>query len=102
MNAKLEGLAKQAAEVLSEHIKEREEEILEAWKGVVSQASDDDKTPILRLGFSIALDLDGNKATYTLGFSVRRTIETAAEIPDPNQTEFGEITDAKGAKSRRN
>lgn len=102
MNPKLQGLAQQAAEIIAAHIKEKEDEILEAWAGVSAQASEDEKTPVLRLGFSIALDLDANKACYKTSFAVRRTIETAAEIPDPNQTEFEAVKGVKGAAGRRN
>ncbi|TXH52720.1 MAG: hypothetical protein E6Q97_14985 [Desulfurellales bacterium] len=49
MNPKLQGLAQQAAEIFATHIKEKEEEILEAWAGVSAQASEDEKTPVLRL-----------------------------------------------------
>lgn len=34
--------------------------------------------------------------------AARRTIETAAEIPDPNQTEFDAVKGVKGAAGMRN
>lgn len=90
MNAKLEAIAEQAAERLKALIKDGEKNILEAWSAAEEEALLNEAKPTFRLGFTIALDLDADKATYTLGFSIRHKLEINSPIPDPNQMELVE------------
>lgn len=89
MNAKLDAVASQAADMLASAIRERNQDILDAWEDVTKEAHESDKEAILSLSYGIKLDLVHNRITTTLGFSVRRKHEQAAEIEDPNQPALG-------------
>jgi len=88
MNAKLEAVGIKSAEVLRALIRESEKNILEAWNSASEEAQVQETAPVLRLGFTISLDLDANKMTHVLAFSLRRKLEAACDIPDPDQLEL--------------
>jgi len=87
-NAKLSAIAKRAGEIITEQINESQADVLQAWYAAAEEAQDGETPAKLRLGFAVTLDLDGNKANYTLSYGIRRKVETAEAIPDPSQPEL--------------
>lgn len=85
---KLDLIARDAAGALVAFISEGRRDILEAWDGVIDEARAQEQTPTLRLGFSIALNLDKQTAEFALVWGVRRKLTTSRPIPDPNQPEL--------------
>jgi hypothetical protein len=88
MTAKIQSIADKAASMLRDHILEAGDELLEAWDTVAEDCDGTEDKPVLRVGYSIKLDLAHHSITTALSFGVRRKYEAAAEIPDPNQTEL--------------
>lgn len=87
-NEKLAAIGEAAARMLQAQIREMESDILAAWHAAEAQALVDDGKPVLKIGFSIALDLDADSLTCTTAISIRKKIETTETIPDPNQPEL--------------
>ena len=88
MNPKLAAISDQAIEDLHHFIEEAADKILEAWSQAEEEARANETKPVLRLGFTIALDLDANKMETTLAFSVRHKLSRECEIPDGEQIEM--------------
>jgi hypothetical protein len=82
---KLDLIADEAARRLKSAISEAHADILTTWEQVNDQAQEDEKDPVLTLSFAVKLNLGGNSLVTALTFGVKRKIEEAGEIPDPNQ-----------------
>lgn len=88
-NQKFSSIADKSSEVLKALMTEAQASILDTWAQVEAEALDAETQPKLKLGFSITLDLSADSITHALSWSVRRKVEAACSIPDPNQTELG-------------
>lgn len=86
---KIQSIADKAASMLRDHIIEAGDELIEAWDTVAEDCDGTEDKPVLRVGYSIKLDLHHNGITTALSFGVRRKYEAAGEIADPNQLEIG-------------
>ena len=72
-----------------------------AMEAVTDEAADQETTPVLKIGFSIAMDLDTRKAEFTLAFGVRHKLTSEVEIEDPDQGELAIDGDAAKPKRKR-
>lgn len=88
MNPKLNAIAENAASDFVELVREKETEILEAWNAAEEEAQLQETKPKFRLSLAVTLDIEADKMTSCLSFSVRRKVETTSDIPDPKQAEL--------------
>lgn len=87
-NPKLEAIAHDAGKNLKHLISENTVEILAAWAKCEEEGLLNETSPKLRLGFAIIMDLDADKVTHRLSWSVTTVREIEGQIPDPNQLEL--------------
>lgn len=87
-NPKITAIAIKAASELAGLIRESEADILTGIHKATEEAQIQEGKPKFRIGFTIALDIDADVATYTLGWSTKTTRETSSQIPDPNQLDL--------------
>jgi len=85
---KMECVAIQAASDLRMMMAESRTKLLEAWKAVEEEASDQETKAVLRISFAIVLDIEADKMESVLSFGVRHKLITERSIPDPNQVEM--------------
>ena len=84
-NPKITAIAIKAASELAGLIRESEADILAGMHKAAQEAQLQEAKPKFKIGFTIALDLDCDVATYTLGWTTKMSRETSSEIPDPDQ-----------------
>ena len=88
MNAKIESIAAQAGENLTRLIREMEPDILNLFTAVAEESALQEKDAAASLAFTIKLNLDKSKATYSLAFGVRRKLDIECAMPDPDQAKL--------------
>lgn len=88
MNEKLASIAQKAASNLVAQMKEGETDILAAWDKGVEEAQANENKLKFKLSFTIALDLDADKMTTKLGWSILQSLSVESAIPDPAQAEL--------------
>jgi len=85
MDAFLEAILSQTREAL----KERSDDILDAWHGNIEEAmNNDDKFPALKLSIAATVDLEGNKVETSVTFTTRYKTTISQQLPDPNQPDL--------------
>jgi hypothetical protein len=94
MNEKLTAITATACTDLAGFIREKEEDILDAWNAAEQEAIDQEAKPKFRLGFTITLDLDADTMETALGWSVRHKVSNTQQIPDPSQPNLKGMDDA--------
>ena len=88
MNAKIESIAAQAGENITRLIREMEPDILDLFTAVAEESALQEKDAAASLAFTIKLNLDKSKATYSLAFGVRRKLDIECAMPDPDQAKL--------------
>ena len=87
-NPKITAIAIKSGVELAGLIRECDKEIILGMIKAAEEAQLQEGKARFKIGFTIALDLDADVATYTLGWSTKTTRETSSQIPDPNQLDL--------------
>jgi hypothetical protein len=88
MNPLLKAIADQAAADLVAQFKDGEEDILASIHTLQTEAQLQDKPAKFSLGFKIELDWEKSTINNSLSWSVKHSLDTSHQIPDPNQTKL--------------
>lgn len=101
MNAKLKSIAEQAAEDLQDFVREKDKDIMEAWRAAETEAKDQETKPMFKLGFAITLNLQDDKMETALSWSVKHKVSCDHEMPSADQPFLPGTERTKGRKGAR-
>ena len=87
-NKMLSAIAEEAADSLRRLIVESSDEIQAAMIKAAQEAELQEAACKFNLAFRIGCDLDANKVTHTLSWSVKHTLEVETDMPKPDQPEL--------------
>lgn len=102
MSEKLEAIRDQASSALCRLFTDAIPEMESAIQEVVAQAQEDETAPVFKVAFSIKYDLDKNKITHQLSYTMKHKWECGADVPDPSQPEMVGVLTGAAKKPRNN